>query len=71
MTATPNELAILAKHRRLTIVFFPLRGEPHSLPPIALQRKYPMEARLEFTATAYEVQVKESANPIAPKPVAA
>lgn len=71
MKALPSELVALARDRQLTIVFFPLRGEPHSLPPLGLSKKYDPDQRIEFTATGYELHVRESANPVAQPPVTA
>lgn len=71
MTATPNELAMLAKHQGKTIVFFPVRGQPHSFSPFALQKKYGVGDRLTFEMTTFEIHVREAANPIAPQPSSA
>lgn len=71
MRATSNQIALLAKERGKTIVFFPVRGEPHSCSPFALQKKYGVGELLNFDVAAFEIHVRESANPIAPKPVAA
>ncbi len=65
MKALPSELVTLARDRRLTIVFFPRNGQPHSLPPIGLSKKYDADYKVEFETTAYELRVRETANPIA------
>ena len=71
MKATASELSALARNRQLTIVLFPVRGAAVSLPPLALQKKFDADFKIEFDTTGFEIRVREAANVVAPQAAAA